>query len=107
MTTQVWTIVGAACITVMLAGAFLMWRMPRYRWYCGRCKKMVGARRGHPKKCGCGTDRLMAYVCKACSSWNTSPTKNWHCQKCESTKVVLGVEYHIRQNVWRWRNKSA
>ena len=108
MTTQeIWTIVSVVSLLGLLGGAFVLWRRPVYQWYCGRCKKIVSASRRHPGKCACGTDRLMAYVCQACSSWNTSPAKNWHCMDCASTKVQVGVEYHIMRTMWRWRNQNA
>jgi hypothetical protein len=46
----------------------------------------------------------VAYVCKSCASWNTSPKTNWHCNDCSSTAVALGVEYHLVKAFWTWRN---
>jgi hypothetical protein len=102
MTTEMWAMIGAGAFLV--AGAFLWWRMTVYQWYCGRCKRVVSASRLHPGKCVCGTDRLMAYVCQACASWNTSPAK---CNDCASTKVHVGVEYHLTKTMWRWRKQGA
>ena len=107
MTTQVWMMIGAGAFVGLLGLGFLWWRMPVYQWYCGRCKRVVSASRRHPGKCSCGTDRLMAYVCQDCASWNTSPTKKWHCNDCASTKVHIGVEYLIVRTLWRWRNQDA
>ena len=107
MTMQVWWIIGAILSLLLAGGAFLWWRKPVFQWYCGRCKRVVCASRGSPGKCTCGTDRLIAYVCQACSSWNTSPTKKWHCKSCNSTKVHAGVEFHSARTLWRWRNQTA
>lgn len=107
MTTEVWSILSVASMLVVLGGAFMWWRKPVFHWYCGRCKKIVSESRVHPGKCTCGTDRLLAYVCQTCSSWNTSPVKNWHCNDCASTKVCVGVEYLVMRTMWRWRNQNA
>ena len=107
MTSTIWAMVSAGAFLALISGAFLWWRMPVFQWYCGRCKRVVSASRRHPRKCTCGTDRLMAYVCQACASWNTSPAKNWRCNDCASTKVHLGVEYHLARTMWRWRNQNA
>jgi len=109
MTLQTWAIVGAVSVAVLaLAGMSFMWRrMPVYRWYCSRCKKIVSAGRFHPGRCACGTSLLVAYFCRACASWNTSPTSNWHCTDCSSKNVILGVEYHLGAALWRWRNRAA
>jgi methionyl-tRNA synthetase len=107
MTTEIWGMIGAVSFLALAGGGFLWLRRPVYHWYCGRCKKVVSESRSHPGKCTCGTDRLMAYVCQSCASWNTSPAKNWHCLDCASTKVRLGVEYHIARTLWRWRNQNA
>jgi methionyl-tRNA synthetase len=107
MTMEMWTMIGAASFLGLVAAGILWWRLPVYQWYCGRCKRIVSASRLHPGKCTCGTDRLMAYVCQSCSSWNTSPVKNWHCNNCASTKVHVGVEYLFMRTLWRWRNQQA
>lgn len=106
MTTILWISGGA--IALVVVGMALLWRrMPLFQWYCGRCKKVVAASRWHPSKCTCGTDRLAAYFCQTCSSWNTSPATKWHCNDCSSPKVRVGVEYHLGQARWRWRNQAA
>lgn len=104
---EIWSLAGAAVFLGVAGGVFLWWRMTVFHWYCGRCKRIVSASRFHPGKCACGADRLMAYVCNACSSWNTSPTKHWHCNDCASTKIRLGVEYHSARTLWRWRNQGV
>jgi methionyl-tRNA synthetase len=107
MATQLWWIGAGALILSLVGGVWLLRRMPVFQWYCGRCKKVVAASRRHPGKCACGTDRLTAYFCQTCSSWNTSPTSKWHCNDCSSPKVRVGVEYHLIQARWRWRNQAA
>ena len=107
MTTEVWSIlVGVSCL-ILVGGAFMWLRKPVFHWYCGRCKTMVCESRSHPRKCTCGSDRLVAYVCQSCASWNTTPMKNWHCLDCASTKVHVGVEYLFLRTMWRWRNQNA
>jgi hypothetical protein len=107
MTTQLWWMIGGGIALALIGAAFLWRRKPLFQWYCGRCKRVVSASRLHPGKCTCGTDRLAAYICQTCSSWNTSPTNKWHCNDCSSTKVHVGVEYHIARTMWRWRNQGA
>ena len=84
---QVWAIVGAVSILALVGVGFMWRRMTVYRWYCSRCKKIVSAGRLHPRRCTCDTNMLVAYFCRACASWNTSPTSNWHCSDCSSKKV--------------------
>ncbi len=104
MSLEFWVVLGVAA----LAGVgFLWWRLPVYQWYCRRCRKIVSSGRRHPGKCACGTDALVAYFCKACASWNTSPKTSWHCNDCSSKAVVLGVEYHLDTAFWRWHNQNA
>ncbi len=107
MTSEVWAMIGAGCFLGLLAAGFLWWRMPTYQWYCGRCKKIVSASRLHPRKCACGTDRLTAFICHACKSWNTSPMTHWHCKDCASKNIRVGVEYHLARTRWRWRNQGV
>lgn len=107
MTMEVWAMIGAGLFLGLAGGVFLWWRMPLYQWYCGRCKRIVSASRLHPGKCNCGTDRLLAYVCKDCASWNTSPAKIWHCNECASKKVQVGVEYLLGRTLWRWHKQRA
>jgi hypothetical protein len=107
MTAQVWGIVAGLSFLALVSIAFLRWRMPVFHWYCRRCKKIVSSGRFHPGKCTCGTNALVAYVCRACASWNTSPTVNWHCSNCSSKDVTLGVEYYLLRAQWKWRNQAA
>ncbi len=107
MNTQIWALVSAGSFLAVAGIAFLWLRMPVYRWYCRRCQKIVSSGRFHPAKCICGTSALVAYFCKACASWNTSPTRNWHCNNCSSKNVIVGVEYHRLTALWRWRNQHA
>jgi hypothetical protein len=107
MTSQIWAMMIAGSFLTLVGIAFLWLRMPIYHWYCRRCKKIVSLGRFHPARCNCGTDSLVAYFCKACASWNTSPSLNWHCNDCSSKFVTLGVEYHRFTRVWRWRNQHA
>jgi hypothetical protein len=107
MTLQVWAIVSAVSFVALLGLGFLWTRMPRYRWYCRRCKKIVSSGRFSPAKCTCGADALVAYFCQDCTSWNTSSSLNWHCNDCASKHVALGVEYHRFSSQWRWRNQKA
>ena len=107
MTQQVWLILGAIGL-VALIGLVLLWlRMPVFRWYCRRCRKIVSSGRFHPKKCTCDTAALVAYFCKDCGSWNTAPTSSWHCLSCSSKDISLGVEYHFGTGLWRARNRNA
>jgi hypothetical protein len=107
MTSQVWAILGALSVLALVGIALLWRRMPVFRWYCRRCKKIVSSGRFHPGKCTCGTGSLVAYFCRACASWNTSPTSKWHCGDCSSKDIILGVEYHLFTALWRWRNQNA
>jgi hypothetical protein len=104
---QIWAIVIATSVLALVGLAFLWLRRPVYRWYCRRCKKIVSSSRFHPGKCACGTHALVAYFCKACASWNTSPTTLWHCSDCSSKSVILGAEYHLHSALWVWRNQHA
>jgi hypothetical protein len=107
MTGQVWGILAGVSFLALVGIAFLRWQMPVFRWYCRRCKKIVSSGRFHPGKCTCGTNALVAYVCRACTSWNTSPTVSWHCSDCSSKDVTLRVEYHLVKAQWKWRNQAA
>jgi hypothetical protein len=107
MTSQAWAIVGVATFLAVFGAAALWLRMPVYQWYCRRCKKVVSSGRLHPGRCICGTGALMAYFCKACASWHTSPTTYWHCMDCSSKQVILGVEYQLFNRYWKWRNQDA
>jgi hypothetical protein len=101
MSLQLWSILGVAALACIV---FVWWRMPVYQWYCRRCRRVVSSGRLHPKKCLCGTNALVDYVCKSCASWNTSPKTDWHCTDCSSTAVALGVEYNLGKAFWTWRN---
>jgi hypothetical protein len=107
MTSEVWMILGVGSFLALAGLTFLWQRMTVFRWYCRRCKKIVSTGRFHPGKCQCGGNLLVAYFCKACASWNTSPTSNWHCSACSSKNVSIGVEYHNNTAWWRWRNQRA
>jgi hypothetical protein len=104
---QVWMIVAGVAVTVLIGVAFLWLRRPVFRWYCRHCKKIISAGRFHPGRCTCGTKTLVAYFCKDCSSWDTTPTPGWHCNHCSSKDVALGVEYSLGTALWRWRNRPA
>lgn len=104
---QVWLILIASSLVVLIGSVFLWLRMPVFRWYCRRCKKIVSAGRFHPGKCTCGTGALVAYFCKDCGSWNTTPMSNWHCVACSSKDISLGVEYHFGTGLWRTRNRNT
>jgi hypothetical protein len=107
MSPQNWLIVGVV-VFLAVAGLVALWlRMPVFQWYCRRCKKVVSSGRFHPRKCMCGSGSLVAYFCKACTSWRTSPTTYWHCMDCSSKQVILGVEYQPVTANWKWRNQSA
>jgi hypothetical protein len=107
MTPQVWAMVGAGSFLALAGIVFLWRRMPVFRWYCRRCKTIVSSGRFHPRKCACGTDSLVAYFCRACVSWNTSPISAWHCTDCPSKAVTLGVEYNFVLALWKWRNRKG
>ena len=107
MTWQVGAITVAASFAVLVGIGLLWFRMRVYQWYCRRCKKVASAGRFHPGKCACGSSSLVAYVCKACASWHTSPTTAWHCLDCFSKNVVVGAEYHRFTALWKWRNQDA
>jgi hypothetical protein len=47
----------------------------------------------------------VAYFCKDCGSWNTTPDSKWHCAACSSADVSLGVEYNFGTAMWRTRNQ--
>jgi len=107
MTSQNWLIVGAV-VFLAVVGVIALWlHLPIYQWYCRRCRKVVAAGRFHPAKCICGTGSLVAYFCKGCASWHTSPTTYWHCMDCSSKQVILGVEYQLFNANWKWRNQDA
>jgi hypothetical protein len=107
MTLEIWALVGAVSFLALVGLVLLWWRMPVYRWYCRRCKRIVSSSRFHPGKCPCGTNALVAYFCETCASWNTSPTSSWHCNDCSSRAVVLGVEYQLANGLWTLRNRGA
>lgn len=104
---HVWLILGAAAVVGLVGLTFLWLRMPVFRWYCRHCKKIISHGRLHPGRCTCGTKTLVAYFCRDCSSWNTTPSPAWHCNKCSSKDVILGVEYSLGTALWRWRNRPA
>ncbi len=107
MNSQTWSILIAGSAAVVL-GLIVFWvRMPVFRWYCRRCKKIASAGRFHPRKCTCATTTLVAYFCNDCKSWNTTPTSGWHCDACRSKEIILGVEYHLGTALWRWRNRTT
>jgi hypothetical protein len=107
MNSQVVAITVAVSVAVLMGLALLWYRMRVYQWYCRRCKKIVSAGRFHPGKCACGAGSLVAYFCKSCASWHTSPTTAWHCLDCSSKNVVLGAEWHRFTALWKWRNQGA
>jgi len=107
MTPQLWAIVSVVAFLALLGVVMLWRRMPVYQWYCRRCKKVVSSGRFHPGRCFCDTSSLLAYYCKGCSSWNTSPTTYWHCMDCSGKQVILGVEYQLFNRHWKWRNQEA
>jgi hypothetical protein len=107
LTAQTWTIVIALFLAAVITMLFLFLRMPVFRWYCRRCKKIVSARRFKPGRCICGTTTLVAYFCKSCGSWDTTPTSSWHCAACASKDLSLGVEYNLGTGMWRTRNRNA
>jgi hypothetical protein len=107
MTLQFWAILSAVFFPALAGIALLRRRIPVFRWYCWQCRKIVSSGRFHPGKCPCGTHSLVAYFCKTCASWNTSPHPNWHCGDCSSKDVQLGVEYHLGKAMWRWRTQDA
>jgi hypothetical protein len=104
---QVWMTVGAVSVVALGGLAFLWLRMPVFQWYCRRCKKIVSAGRFHPGKCACGAHALMAYFCRSCASWNTSPKSYWHCVNCSSKAISIGAEYHFVSALWTWHNRAA
>jgi hypothetical protein len=109
VTSQAWAIVSVASILAVVGIAFLWRRMPVYRWYCRRCKKVVSSGRFHPGRCACGTNVLLAYRCRSCASWNTSPLErsSWQCDDCSSKNISLGFEYHLATALWRRRDQDA
>jgi hypothetical protein len=104
---HIWLIVAGVVMLGLIGGVALWLRMPVFRWYCRHCKKVIGTGRLHPAKCTCGTKTLVAYFCRDCSSWNTTPTPGWHCNRCSSKDVILGVEYSLGTALWRWRNRPT
>ena len=104
---QVWAILGPLSLMALIGLGFLWQRMPVFRWYCRRCKKVVATGRFHPAKCPCGTTRLVAYFCRDCASWNTTSTSGWHCVACSSKDMSLGVEYNFGTGLWTTRNRNA
>lgn len=108
MTGHIWAILGVIGVSfpAVVIVITLLWRqIPLHHWYCRRCKKIVTCGRFfHPRKCACGSNTLVAYICDHCGSWHTSPTAGWHCQDCTSKNVDLGVEYRAGTAMWRWRN---
>jgi hypothetical protein len=107
MTQQIWVIL-CTVLGVGLIGLMILWlRMPVFRWSCRRCKKIVSVSRFRPSKCSCGTDGLVAYFCKDCGSWNTTPKLEWHCVTCSSKDISLAVEYKFATGMWRTRNVNA
>ena len=106
MTMQVSLILGALSLVALIGLIFLWLRMPVFRWSCRRCKKIVSTSRFHPGKCQCGTTLLVAYFCRNCGSWNTTPSSKWHCIACSSKEISLGVEYHFGTGLWRTRNRN-
>jgi hypothetical protein len=107
MSQQTWMIVAGVSLLVVLAPAFVWMRMPCYRWYCRACKKIVSTGRFHPARCTCGTQVLVAYFCRDCGSWHTTPDSKWHCDTCSSKEVSLGVEYSFATGLWRTRNRNS
>jgi hypothetical protein len=104
---HIWLILGGLSAVAVIGLVFLGLRMPVFRWYCRRCRKVVSAGRFHPAKCSCGTQALVAYFCKNCGSWNTTSTGDWHCASCSSKDISLGVEYHFATGLWRTRNQNT
>lgn len=107
MTWEVWATLGTVAILALVGTAFLCRRLPVYHWHCRLCDKIVSAGRFHPGRCTCGTNLLVAYFCRDCASWNTTPTSRWHCGDCASRNVLPGVEYHLVQAQWKWRNQEV
>lgn len=102
------TLILASLGTAAIIGLIVLWvRKPVFRWYCRRCKKIASTGRFRPSKCGCGSQTLVAYFCKDCHSWNTTPTPQWHCAACSSKDISLGVEYALGTGMWRTRNTNT
>ena len=107
MNPQPW-VIGVGVGAAILIGLVVLWmRMPVFHWFCRHCKKVISIGRFHPGKCSCATNTLVAYFCKDCSSWSTTPLHGWHCEKCNCKEVVLGVEYNLGTALWRWRNRPT
>ena len=102
-----WAILAAVSLAGLLGVGGFWLRMPVFRWYCRRCRKVVSTSRFHPAKCACGTQAVVAYFCKDCGSWNTTPKSNWHCAACSSKDISLGVEYAFHTAMWRMRNRPS
>ena len=107
MTSQVFEMLGAACVVVLAAAAFLWHQLPILHWYCGRCEKVVSSGRFHPRRCACGVDSLSAYICRICAGWNTLPASSWPCRDCSSKEISVGVEYQFGTQCWKWRNQTG
>ena len=107
MTQQVCLILGGLSLVALIGLVFLWLRKPVFRWCCRGCKRIVSTSRFHPAKCSCGTNTLVAYFCRNCGSWNTTPTSNGHCVACSSKDISLGVEYSFGTGLWRTRNRNA
>jgi len=107
MIEQTWLILSGAVLIVFIALITWWLRMPAYRWYCRRCKKIASISRFRPAKCACGTQAMVAYFCKDCGSWNTTPRSHWHCASCSSQDISLGVEFVFHTAMWRFRNTNV
>lgn len=107
MPSQAWLIAVGVSLVVLIGVVVLWIRMPVFRWYCRHCRKVIATGRFHPGKCTCKTSVLVAYFCQDCASWNTTPSSGWHCAKCSSKNILLGVEYNLITALWRWRNQNA
>ncbi len=59
MSSQDWVFLGAGSFLALVGMALLWRRMPVFRWYCSRCKRVVSASRFHPGTCTCGTNLLV------------------------------------------------
>jgi len=107
MTQQTQAILAGLSLMALVGLVFLWLRMPVFRWYCRRCKKIVSSGRFHPAKCTCTTNTLLAYFCRNCGSWDTTPALSWHCLACASKAIILGVEYNFGTGLWRTRNRNV
>jgi hypothetical protein len=104
---EVWTVAGSVCLLALAGSAYAWLRMPRYRWSCRHCKKIVTVSRLHPGQCTCGASTLVAYFCGDCGSWNTSPTAKRRCVGCSSKNIILGAEYNFGRRLVRIRNRNT